>query len=260
MAVPDATEALNELPADLREEVLKAFNKIRRNYAEHRWEPSELNGGKLCEVVFRILEWHTNPDNSYTDFDTSIRDFGSAVRRFENQTQFADSVRFHIPNALHFLYTVRNKRSVGHVGGDVDPNHMDAKAVVGTANWIVAELVRIFHHVSIDEAQNLVEALVEKRIPVVWEVAGRRRVLEADLGYKDTTLLLLYNDFPEPADARRLHEWCEAGRYYDYERRTLSPLHDNRLIEYDDDEGMVYLSPKGVRRVEALLEQRGWEI
>jgi len=42
-------------------------------------------------------------------------------------------------------YEIRNNRGVGHVGGDVDQNHMDAKIVVEMAKWTIAELIRLFH-------------------------------------------------------------------------------------------------------------------
>ncbi len=194
------------------------------------------------------------------DLSDSIRDFGQALRRFENKSSFPDSVRFHIPNALDFLYTVRNKRSVGHVGGDVDPNHMDAEAVVGTANWVMAELVRIFHGTSIEEAQSLVDALVEKRIPLVWEVAGKKRVLETYLTNDEATLVLLYHAYPDPVGDRQLQEWCEVPRFYDYRTRNLEPLHGERLIEYDSDAGLVHLSPKGREGAEELLAEHDWEL
>ena len=44
--------ALGELPDALREELIGAINEVERNYREGRWEPAELNGGKLCEVVY----------------------------------------------------------------------------------------------------------------------------------------------------------------------------------------------------------------
>jgi hypothetical protein len=49
-------DALCVLPATLRDELLSAFNEIVKNYREHRWEPSELNGGKLCETGLHDLQ------------------------------------------------------------------------------------------------------------------------------------------------------------------------------------------------------------
>jgi hypothetical protein len=70
------------------------------------------------------------------------------------------SMRVRIPRMLPALYDIRNNRGVGHVGGDVDSNLMDATAVYSMASWILAELVRAFHAVKTTDAQAAVDALV----------------------------------------------------------------------------------------------------
>jgi hypothetical protein len=106
--------------------------------------------------------------------------------------KFSRSIRIQIPRVLIALYEIRNNRGVGHVGGDVDPNLMDATAVVAMGKWIVAELVRVFHAVSTDKAQELVESLVERTLPVVWKVGETVRVLKPVMPAKDKILMLLY--------------------------------------------------------------------
>ena len=46
---------------------------------------------------------------------------------------------------------------VGHVGADVDPNHMDALCVLQMSKWVFAELVRIFHGTTTEEAEATVD-------------------------------------------------------------------------------------------------------
>src|SRR4051794_13238126 len=55
-----ATDALATLPSGLRSPLIKSLDEIVRNYRAGRWEPSELNGGKLCEVVYTILRGHAD--------------------------------------------------------------------------------------------------------------------------------------------------------------------------------------------------------
>jgi len=43
--------ALSALPSGLRDPLIDCFGEIARNFAERRWEPAELNGGKFCEIV-----------------------------------------------------------------------------------------------------------------------------------------------------------------------------------------------------------------
>jgi len=54
---------LGGIPGSLRNELVGVYNQIVRNFRESRWEPSELNGGKLCEVVYTILRGYV--DNSF---------------------------------------------------------------------------------------------------------------------------------------------------------------------------------------------------
>src|SRR5262249_38061185 len=105
---------------------------------------------------------------------------------------FPRSVRILIPRLLPVLYEVRNNRGVGHVGGEVNPNHMDAVFVLSAAKWVLAELIRIFHTVDVPTATALVDALVEREAAAVWIIGDKRRVLDVSLTMKEKTLLLLY--------------------------------------------------------------------
>ena len=111
------------------------------------------------------------------------RDMVAACRALEqtppNATRVGDrSLRILIPRVLLPLYEIRNNRGVGHVGGDVDPNFLDATAVYGMTSWVLAELIRVFHNVTTKEAQQTVDALVERKHPLVWQVEGIKRVLD----------------------------------------------------------------------------------
>ena len=68
------------------------------------------------------------------------------------------SPRIQIPRMIAALYEIRNHRGVGHAGGDVNPNQMDATAVLYISKWLMAELVRILHGLTTDEASEIVEA------------------------------------------------------------------------------------------------------
>jgi len=238
------------IPKILSNALNKHYKKIKENFLEGRYEPSELNGAKFSEVVLRILQWHTSPDQTYTPLGTKINNFGQATRSFENKTNFPDSIRFHIPRILNVLYTIRNRRAVGHVGGDVDPNHMDALFVVTASDWILAELVRIFHNISISEAQNMIEGIISRKIPLIWDVEGKKRVLQKDMSYKDKVLTLLYSEYQKPLLDRSLFEWTEHSNFSCFCRDVLRDLHKEKFIEYEESTKKVHLSPIGLKKVE----------
>lgn len=239
-----------DLPSGLRGDLLGAFDRIVTNYAQERWEPSELNGGKLCEVTYSIIRGYADgqmPERAYKP-DNMVRD----CRALENQTQLPRSLRISIPQLLPVLYEVRNNRNVGHVGGDVDPSHMDAVMVLQNAKWMMAELVRVFHDLPIEQASEAVESLVARDIPVIWQVGARLRVLDPALSMKEKTLLILLGA-AAPLTDRELCENVEHSNFSVYRRQVLDAAHDQRLLEYNRKTGLVTISPLGIAEAEAIL-------
>lgn len=246
-----ATEALGNLPESLRNELLKAFNKIVTNFREGKWEPSELNGGKLCEVVYSVLNGHVT--GTFPQKSTKPRNMVDACNSLASSPAILPrSVRIQIPRMLITLYEVRNNRGVGHVGGDVDPNHMDATVVLYCSKWILAELVRVFHDLSTEEATKVVESLVEKEIPIIWEVNKKKRVLREGLSMKEKTLLLLYSE-NGPLSEGELISWLEHSNMAVYRRDVIIPGHKKRMWEYNKTSKKIILSPLGIEHVEKNL-------
>ena len=162
-----------------------------------------------------------------------------------DSTRFPRSVRMQVPRMLMALYEIRNNRGVGHVGGDVNPNEMDATCTLHMSQWLMAELVRVFHNTTTDDAGRAVAALVERTIPSVWQVDGLFRILDTDLSMREETLLHLYRS-TEPLTERDLVTWTEHSNASVYRRDVLRPLHRSRFIEYNEHERRVTLSPKGI--------------
>lgn len=248
--LPEAAFGL--LPDGLRKELLAAFGQIVTNYRLHRWEASELNGGKLCEITHTILKGIVD-GVTFPSKASKPRNMVEACRSMEQAPKtHPHSVRIGLPRLLVALYDIRNNRSVGHVGGDVDPNHMDSELVLGMAKWAVAELVRIFHDVSVQEATEVVEALSAREIPVVWDSGKVKRVMDPNLDTKTSVLLLLYAS-GDHASVSDLLAWLEYGNASRFRSSILKDLHRERYVEYDKSDSIVSITPKGSRRVETEL-------
>lgn len=251
----DRAKALANLPQVLRDELFAEFDKIIKNYRENRWQESELNGGRFSEVAYNILEGYFT--GTYPAASSKPQNMKSACEAFSGQqypkAQFLHSMRITIPRVLVALYEVRNNRGVGHVGGDVDSNHMDAEYVVHSAQWVMAEFVRIFHGLDVIDATATVDALVERTAPIIWEVGGKKRILKTDLPLADKALVLLYSS-TGPQQDKVLGDWLEldSKALSNFKARVLKPLHCKKWIEYAKD-GSVTLSPLGTAEVETRL-------
>jgi len=251
-ALTDPEKILGQLPDVLRQELIKVFNEILRNYREGRWEPSGLSGGKLCEVIYTIIKGHV--DGSFPSRVRKPRNMLQACQALEQlpSASFPRSVRIQIPRILIALYEIRNNRGVGHTGGDVDPNHMDATAVLYMSKWLVGELIRIFHKTDTQAASSAVEVVVDRVIPIIWKVGGKYRVLDTGLTMKEKTLLILYQD-SAPVDEGDLVEWVEHSNPSVFRRDVLRKAHKAKLIEYDGSAKTAQISPMGIRHVEESI-------
>jgi hypothetical protein len=249
---PVLAAALSNVPNTFRQRLINTYLDLKKNHLEARYDASGLAAGKFCEVVLRFLQDRVL--GTFTPFGTRINNYADECRKLTIApvTAGKESERTVIPRALVFLYTMRNKRGIGHVGGDVDANGIDLAAMARTADWIVCELIRINHGLSLEEAQDIVDSISVRQLPAIWEVAGKKRVMKEGLSAKDQSLLLLYSN---PNSFVLLEDLCEWVEYSNQSRfkRVINELHKQRLLEFDRDSETIILSPKGAEYVEVNL-------
>ena len=246
--------ALSKIPDGLRIPLIKEFSNIVQNFMERRWSPSELSGGRFCEIVYTIL--HGFASGSYAASPTKPKNFVDACKALESSIAKPRSFQILLPRMLPPLYEIRNNRGVGHVGGDVDPNFMDSTTVLSMCSWVMAELVRVFHGVNTEEAQRIVDSLVERRIPLVWKTQSMKRVLDPRLPIKDQVLLLLASSTGEVA-VSELFKWT-GYKNRSYFNKLLRILHESRLLELREPEDRIQILPPGSDYVQKLISEHKW--
>jgi len=234
------------LPLNLVDELLEAFAEAKRRFHLGDLRPQAVEGGRFAEAAFRILQHVCG--KAVTPLGRQLPSVDTLVRQLENETSQPDAIRFHVPRTLRLIYDVRNKRDVAHLGDGIDPNLQDATLVVANMDWIVAELVRLYHDVSADEAQAIIENLVTKEVPAVEEIAGQPVVL-ADLTPRDQALLMLYRAGAAGASLDDLAGWLRAPRK-DHLRERLAKLDTAKLVLLHPATGRYFITAKGRRDVE----------
>ena len=101
-------------------------------------------------------------------FDKGIVSFNQTVlNKYESATG-NKAYRIMIPRALYAMYCIRNKRGVSHISS-ISPNKMDASFILSSTKWVLAELVRIAGATSPDEAQKMVDVVIDKQVDLVWD-------------------------------------------------------------------------------------------
>jgi hypothetical protein len=177
------------IPPALIDEVLGAYHEAKRRFylGDHR--PQEVEGGRFSEAVFRVLQQVSGAP--VTPLGKTLPSVDKLLTAFENASGQPDSVRLHIPRTLKVIYDIRNKRDVAHLGDGIDPNLQDATLVTANMDWVLAELIRLHHGVTADEAQAIIEDVVRREVPAIEEINGQPVIL-SDLKPRDQALLMLY--------------------------------------------------------------------
>jgi hypothetical protein len=249
-----ASAALATIPTGLRDPLIAEYKSIAQNFMEHRWLPSELGGGRFSEIVYTILDGQAK--KSYASTPKKPSNFQQACQQLEKNAlpHVPRSFQILIPRILPALYEVRNNRNVGHVGGEVNPNHMDSIAVLSICNWVMGELVRVYHGLTIAEAQQVVDALAEVRVPAVWSDGSIKRVLQPALALPDQILLLIATSLPN-VTSDELIKWTEAPdkKYF---MKVLRGFHKRRLVEFNETSSKVQILPPGAHYVQELVRRK----
>lgn len=240
---------LKNLPSGLVDALQVEFQKIHEQYFLGRWEPSQLDSGRFAEATLRIIE--QKDTGHFTAVGVQLNRV-AIVQSAERNTVLADSLRFQIPRLAGLILDFRNNRNVGHLGS-IDVNGMDATFVLHSANWIVAELIRLETQMNPEEAQSEIKKIIERQVPIIEDLGGRLKILDPKLSVQDKILAICFQKFPEHIQDKDLLSWTEydprhSSRFYQY----LKQLSRDSLVDYRN--GKVILTKRGILWVEKNIK------
>jgi hypothetical protein len=240
----------SSIESSLVERLLECYTELKQNYYLGKHKPSELGSAHFAEVAIRILQYITNPNHSFSPLGTRLDNFDKEIAHFAQlpATDFHDSIRLHIPRALQAIYGIRNRRGVAHVGGDVNPNLSDSTLVIATCDWIMTEFIRLYYISPLGEAQKLVDAIAERKAPVIQDFSGYLKVLNPKLSVPNKILVLLYHRGEEGASTEELRHWVKT-RSTGHIPTTLKSLeHEKGYLHRNKSQ--CFITRTGIRFVE----------
>ena len=241
------TSLASQAPARPVKALLDAYAELKSNFNFERFRPSELEGGRFAEAAIRIVQHLVT--GSHDSMDKSLPPFDKIVAALEKvpSANSHDSLRIHIPRVLWAVYGIRNRRDVGHIGGDVNPNRAAAYFVVALCDWDLAELIRLTFNCSLVEAQSMVDNLVERKVPIIQDFGGFQKILRTDLSIPDRILALAYRNGTNGVAIEDLQKWLRPAKAGAVRVAALR-LDRKAFLHRDGDQCLITLS--GIRYVE----------
>lgn len=254
MSLPSLQEALASLPAGLCTPLINEFEQSLAEYRAADWEKVGLKAGKFCEIAYCICLGHAS--DSYPSAPSKPSNFPQACRDLEQFNKLKGrSICIQIPKILVALYELRNNRAIGHISGDISPNHLDAEIYLSGMKWVMGELVRNYSQLSLEMSRDIVEAVITRTIQIVWSSEDLRRVLDPKRTTYQKVLILLYAEGRETS-VSVLQGWVEYKNTTNFRNKILKKLHSEALIHYNESKSSVIILPTGQVYVEKnkLLE------
>lgn len=239
---------LSSLPNELSKNLVEEFQKLHEQYFLGKWQVSQLNGGRFGEAVLRIIQ--LKDQTTYTPIGTQLPAKETIVSHAKNNTSIPKSLRLYVAEATCLIMDCRNDRDVAHLGS-IDVNPMDATFVINTANWILAEIIRIEGHTTPELAQNEITKIIERRVPIVENIGGRLKVLNPNLTERNKVLVCLYQKYPEKVNEEKLSQWIKPANRTRF-RLYLRTLDKEGLLDYSGEEAV--LTRLGLLRVEKNIK------
>lgn len=233
--------------AKLVDELLEAHSEAKRNFYLGGFRLNAVEGGRFCEAAFRLLQQAVY--NRFDDIGQQV-DSELLIRQLSSIAVASqpESIRIHIPRALRVVYDIRNKRDAAHLADGIDPNLQDATLVISILDWVLAEFVRLYHVVTADVAQKIVQELVTRTAPAIQDFDGFIKVLNPGLQASDHCLLLLYQVGARGANLNELRSWSRPEMRANL-GRTLSRLcHEKAFVHLDGSRYRITIT--GMKDVE----------
>ena len=234
-------------PSDLVDALVSSYEKVVVEFRKGAWDETLWKAGKFTENVFRLLccVVHGKAPSEVSN----IRELKKELEDLPSDI-YPDSVRLLIPRiASAMIYDPRSKKGAVHVK-PVDPDYMDATLVVSACDWVLAELIRLYHTKEPKEIQDIIRSIVARKVPFV-ERHGEEVFVVVPLGAEDEILLLLLDNRD---GFNRSDIGKSIGIFYAPPRVTeaLHALQEKRFIVPTSDGRYVITGP-GESHISALI-------
>lgn len=237
--------------ADLAKIAIESYVEMQKRFLVGDWQPSELNGGTLCEAISRCL-YQLDTGRVAKKSVSQVRDYLLDTKNgiplpTPNLHKLKPKDRKHISKAIEIAYKFRSDRGVAHISTEHIANMMDSMLITHLGKWILAEFLRIVWQKDIKVIDETISYLVQLEHSLIHELDGKPFVLATNVTAKEEVLLLL-NHAPTKCLSRdKLKEQAPLLSPQSISG-AISKLKDSKEIRFTDS-NEVSLTPKGSKTV-----------
>lgn len=237
--------------ATLATQLVEEFIGVESSFSLGRWRYSELDGGRLCEVLARILY---SLDSKLLSHTKSVDDCTQYILDDKLLHSFPERrTAGQMARVIRAVYKLRSQRNAVHVSPDYTADEYDARYVLESCRWLVLEVLRLFWTADKAVVVQTMKEICRFQLPFVRDYKGRLLVQLRGLKVEEEILILLYQagnggmtiqgllaSIPkDPTGIRRM-------------LKKLSGSSHRSVIQVD---GLCYITDLGIQDVESILSE-----
>lgn len=237
------TKVLKTIPNDLEKRLFEEYTEIKRRHQLNDCGPSQLNGGRLAETILRIFQHLLGETVTPFGEDIPATEKTKIISKVTSHPHIDEHVRQKVTVLTKLLLDFRNNRDIAHLGR-FSANKIDASFVLSCANWIVAELIRVYGNYSMDETQEIIDKIAIPNYPVIFDIEGEEFITRDDLLVKQEVLILLIK---QKRNSDFLFSKTKDGNRSRF-NKTLVFMTTKKLVALKD--GFYHLLPNGIKEIQ----------
>lgn len=227
------------------DKLIEEYRIVKREHLFGDYEKVILHSAKVSDLTLALIK--NKVSGKVVDVNNiRFRKLLEEVIKYPKLSAEEVILTLAIPRVAESIYTIRSKKDVAHVK-TIDPNFIDASYCVSGCDWMLSELVLLFFKADPNEARELINSMLKKRVPTVEEFEdGSIVILQKDLSVSQEIMLTLYHYYPKRLTHVDIIQNVKATP--SYVNKLLSKLENRKLVHQTNDG--YKLTKLGIKYVE----------
>lgn len=178
-----------KIDKDLVNDLVESYVAVKDSYIQGDHEGALSKSGKFVENVFRVLKYIKSNRILKEIKQHEFIEISEELKNADG-SKYSESIRILIPRiSLSLIYEPRSKLGAIHVK-EINPDFIDGKLTVGACDWIMAELLRLYHTRNPKKVNELIQQIVKEFVPII-QIVGDEKFVTAKLGCREEILVRL---------------------------------------------------------------------
>jgi hypothetical protein len=242
-----ATELAKIVDPTFAEAIVDSYTEMQQRFFAGDWQPSELDGGRLCEAVARATYQLDSGTVTHSQLPNDI------CEKLEDWKDLRahnldPKARRHLARCIMLVYKFRSDRGSVHISPEYSANEMDSILMVHAGKWIFAEFLRLTWNTDRKVIAETIADIIQLEHSLIHELDGTPLILDQSVSAPEEVLLLLNHAEGHKLSKDKLTQLAKNNTPKSV-GTAISRLTTSNEIRATGVAGELALTPKGQKRV-----------